>query len=1085
MSPFVYPALPEEPNITRMVRLLPHADRRAPIECELSNYDLSMGDSRSHTYEALSYCWEGNVRSESIALNGCEFGVTRNLFAALQHIRDPQLSRTLWIDAICINQGGGESDIEEKNKQIPLMRKIYAQAGRVIVWLGDDREDGEKALRWINHLAWQQDQSAETSTEDGRSVISHSDVEDGEIQTFGMEDPAEDDPPTRYYVERYYGKGNHSKRDSMIEHVLSLTGERRRRLEPIELTAQGEREEEERKPREEGLSTQTANEGCDELPSQQHDVACLNLLQRDWLRRVWILQEVGVARHIDVMCGSIQISAHAFTKGLSRLKLPQPFLSRLGPVTHLIKGAPYRPRFDVASPGILSLGELLSMYRNYHATLQHDKIYALLGLSADASADVLKPNYNAPWHTVLREVTSHIFPGCSVQTWEGRASAVVKTRGWIMGHVGHVTSSMRDFGQQNITCHFHKPAFSLWKLWPSDWMLPACAELVQEGDLICHLQGRSHPSILRLCNDHFRLLSPYLWLRSKDHIQTLSHKFDQGQLDHGHDITLTWNIPMDKLSATPKELKLEQITPEVENSLNEIELRLEIIAQVMLNVATRVLDSKTSQVKAWENILKQRGTDVSVSEIYKLAIRVIKPDRDLDEKFGGFLPYGDFVADEKSKGILYRDFIHLLLKYSGESAPDVEMLRWACQDYGHYGVLDLLFKYRAENLAITEDVLKAVARNVTGFNVKALSEHRRERLPVSEEVLKVAVENRANFPISEEVVKAAAGRGGLYRGHKTLEVLLQHAGEELPISEEVVKAVAGDPGDFARKSLEAILQHAGENLPISEEVLKVAVENRGYHAPGILEILLQRAGENFPISEEVIKAAAGNPAGRADKALEVLLQHAGEKLPISEEVVKAAAGNPGNYPGEALTVLFEYAGENLSISEEVVKAAAGNPGYYADKALEVLFQHAGENLLISEEVVKAAAGNPGNYVDKVLKVLFQHAGENIPISEEVVKAAAGNPGSYGHQALEVLFRHRENLAISEEVMKASARNDGDKSMQIMQILKMHRQDSAVISQAVLEAASENPRYASKMSSFLNSWLSEQSNAGDNSPEKCD
>ncbi|CAG7991962.1 unnamed protein product [Penicillium salamii] len=861
MDLFVYSALPEEHlYMTRMVHLLPDTDRNAPIECKLFNYDLSVGDGRSHIYEALSYCWESGDKPKSIILNGYKFSVTENLFSALQHLRDRQLPRTLWIDAICINQADsesdGKSDVNEKTKQIPLMRQIYAQAGRVIVWLGDDRGDGGEALRWINHLA-------------------------------GLED-------------------GHSKKNPMAEHGL----------------------------------------------------ACSNLLQRGWFRRVWVLQEVGVARYIDVLCGSTQISAHAFAEGLARL-FPQPLLSRLGPVTHLIKGAPYRPKFDIASPGIFSLGELLGMYRSYRATLQHDKIYALLGLSADASADVLKPNYNAPWHTVFREITSHIFPGSFVQTWEGRASAVVKTKGWIMGHVGHVTSSMQFFGQQDITCHFHKSAFSLRETWPSDWMLPACAELVHEGDLICHLQGQSRPSILRLCNDHFSLLSPSLWPRSMGHIQNLSHTFDQGQLDYGRDITLTWNIPMDKLAATPKELKLKQITPEVEDSLNEIELRLEIIAQVMLNVATQVLDSKTSQVKAWENILKQRGTDVSVSEIYELAFRVIKPDLRTDR-----------VSDEKSKGILYREFIDPLLKYSGESAPDVEMLRWACQDYGWYGVLDLLFKHRAESLPITEEVLKAVAQNQSTFNVKALSEHRRERLPVSEEVLKLAADNRGTWT----------------------------------------------------DALEA------------------------------LEIFLQRAGENPPISEEVVKAAAGARVFSPLKVLKVLLQYAGGKFPISEEVVKAAAENPAIPPYWVLEPLLQHVGENPPISEEVVKAAAGNPGYFAGSVLEVLFQHAGENLLISEEVVKAAAGNTGDY---------------------------------GHEALETLFRHRESLAISEEVFKAAAGNDGDQSMQIMQILKMHRQDSAVISQAVLEAASENPRYASEMSSFLNSWHSEQSNTGDNSPKKCD
>lgn len=153
MVEFVYPALPEEPDVTRMVHLLPHADRNAPVECKLFDYDLSGKDGNSHAYEALSYCWEGNNRSNLIALNGCELGVTKNLYAALQHIRDRQIPRTLWIDAICINQDDNDGEFGEKTKQIPLMGSIYAKAGRVIVWLGDGREDGEKALQWINFLA--------------------------------------------------------------------------------------------------------------------------------------------------------------------------------------------------------------------------------------------------------------------------------------------------------------------------------------------------------------------------------------------------------------------------------------------------------------------------------------------------------------------------------------------------------------------------------------------------------------------------------------------------------------------------------------------------------------------------------------------------------------------------------------------------------------------------------------------------------------------------------------------------------------------------------------------------------------------
>ncbi|KAJ5740799.1 heterokaryon incompatibility protein-domain-containing protein [Penicillium malachiteum] len=149
MSIFTYPSLQEPGNPTRMIRLMPHTRSDAPIECKLFNYNLLEGGGRAHMYEALSYCWQSNVRSETVRLNGIPFSVTKNLHTALSYLRDRQLERILWIDAICINQ----DDSDEKSKQIPLMRMIYAQAGQVIVWLGDGTDNGDRALSQIQHLA--------------------------------------------------------------------------------------------------------------------------------------------------------------------------------------------------------------------------------------------------------------------------------------------------------------------------------------------------------------------------------------------------------------------------------------------------------------------------------------------------------------------------------------------------------------------------------------------------------------------------------------------------------------------------------------------------------------------------------------------------------------------------------------------------------------------------------------------------------------------------------------------------------------------------------------------------------------------
>lgn len=148
-SPFSYPPLPAEPHTTRMIRLLPHEDKNAPIQCEVFNYNLSeMGGGR-HLYEALSYVWGSEKKTQSIKLNGCTLNVTKNLHTALIHLRNRQLERILWVDAISIDQ----SKTDEKSEQIPLMRSVYAQAEHVLVWLGDAVEDGDKALESIRCIA--------------------------------------------------------------------------------------------------------------------------------------------------------------------------------------------------------------------------------------------------------------------------------------------------------------------------------------------------------------------------------------------------------------------------------------------------------------------------------------------------------------------------------------------------------------------------------------------------------------------------------------------------------------------------------------------------------------------------------------------------------------------------------------------------------------------------------------------------------------------------------------------------------------------------------------------------------------------
>jgi hypothetical protein len=49
-------------------------------------------------------------------------------------LRLEEEERFVWIDAICVNQDA----LDERSHQVQLMKDIYAQAARVIVWLGED-----------------------------------------------------------------------------------------------------------------------------------------------------------------------------------------------------------------------------------------------------------------------------------------------------------------------------------------------------------------------------------------------------------------------------------------------------------------------------------------------------------------------------------------------------------------------------------------------------------------------------------------------------------------------------------------------------------------------------------------------------------------------------------------------------------------------------------------------------------------------------------------------------------------------------------------------------------------------------------
>lgn len=169
----------------RLLTLLP-GPRDADIQCLLNVADLD-GIVREEDagFEALSYVWGDVSKTTPIQIANAIGDIGQNLRSALLHLRYENRPRTLWVDAVCINQ----KDLDECSSQVAMMGDIYSKATRVVVWLGCPccrlgtagpdlssyhREELKEQVIKVEHLFTAISllgQEAATVAEEGRQVI--------------------------------------------------------------------------------------------------------------------------------------------------------------------------------------------------------------------------------------------------------------------------------------------------------------------------------------------------------------------------------------------------------------------------------------------------------------------------------------------------------------------------------------------------------------------------------------------------------------------------------------------------------------------------------------------------------------------------------------------------------------------------------------------------------------------------------------------------------------------------------------------------------------------------------------------------
>lgn len=161
-SSYKYTPLSPDTDQIRLLKLLPAIEQNEELVITLQS---STTKAAARHYEALSYVWGPADNPETIsvvsssttgarddvsysAFDAASLPVTRNLAVALRHLRWQESARTLWIDAICIDQ----RNMAERSEQVCKMAQIYSLATRVVVWLGPTSPDSDLAMRLVGHL---------------------------------------------------------------------------------------------------------------------------------------------------------------------------------------------------------------------------------------------------------------------------------------------------------------------------------------------------------------------------------------------------------------------------------------------------------------------------------------------------------------------------------------------------------------------------------------------------------------------------------------------------------------------------------------------------------------------------------------------------------------------------------------------------------------------------------------------------------------------------------------------------------------------------------------------------------------------
>lgn len=371
------------PRHIRLISLQPSVRSYVPITCTMFEADPAEGLE----YEALSYVWGSPSTPLPIQVNGSPFLVTENLEAALRQFRlRGTTPRILWIDAICINQ----SDIGERTQQVQQMDAVYRGARGVLVWLGRESNTSARLFDYFDQ--------ATVMTKKAPILLTSLAM---------LRFPFEPEP---YCAD--CGKSDPLLSAEQIK-AMQLEGKDK-----------------------EALMTRKNWLHPPDYESKHIKVELLEdliqLLRRPWWRRIWVLQEVILAKHVTVHCGPrsvswevLQFCLYTHVRQARRARV-----HHQGGLSHdsrqasaqtwlLVLAKSTFPFFFLQQSSLLVKAEdvveertivnLLSLSWGLEATDARDRLFAVVGLLREDSSDRLsfKPDYSLKTRQLFLQTAKH------------------------------------------------------------------------------------------------------------------------------------------------------------------------------------------------------------------------------------------------------------------------------------------------------------------------------------------------------------------------------------------------------------------------------------------------------------------------------------------------------------------------------------------------------------------------------------------------------------------------------------------------------------------------------------------------------